>query len=121
MTYGCGDSIWQNRPPDIFADLPEDGLHPYVDHILYTQTRACDGSMSEGAPDATSVHVHQDLEEHLYNCKPFSPAIDLLRAPGVTFEDIDQHRVIVVASVSFNADFTKLIPSQDVVFCNDHS
>lgn len=112
----CGDSIWQNRPPVIFADLPEDGMHTSVGHNLYTQMGALDVSMIERARDATSVDV--------YTWKPCLTAIDpsmIERAPGVTFEDIDQHRVCGVASASFNADFTKLTPSQDVFFLNDHS
>jgi len=109
----------QNRPPVIFADPPDDGMHTSVGHNLYTQMRAFDGSMTQRVPDATSVDVHQDLPEDMYTWKPYSTAIDPLmieRAPGVTLENIDQHRVCGVASVSFNADFTKLTPSQDMVF-----
>ena len=118
-TWVCGDSILQNRPPVIFVDLPEDGMHTSVGHNLYTQMRAFDGSMTERAPDAISVDVHQDLPEDMYTWKPYSTAINPLmieRAPSVTLEDIDQHRVCGVASVSFNVDFTKLTPSQDMVF-----
>lgn len=119
-----GDSILQNRPPVIFADLPEDGMHPSVGHTLYNQMRAIDDSMIEGASVGASADVHQDLPEDFYTWNPYSTAIDPLmieRAPGVTFEDIDQHRVCGVPSVSFNADCTKLTPSQDVVIINGHS
>ena len=99
-------------------------MHTSVGHNLYTQMRALDVSMIERAPDATSVDVHQDLSGDLYTWKPCLTAIDpsmIERAPGVTFEDIDQHHVCGVASASFNADFTKLTPSQDVFFLKDHS
>lgn len=65
--------------------------------------------------------MHTSVGHNLYTqMRAIDPSM-IERAPGVTLEDIDQHRVCGIASASFNADFTKLTPSQDVVYLNDHS